>query len=267
MKVYYQDDAVTLYHGDARDGLPVERHETVACAVSSPPYNCGIGYDTHDDVMPWIKYDSLARWVAVHTYEACMPGARIWWNTAVSIPEHPDNDTKKRVLLGDMWANIFVANGFDLIDSIAWTSKRGAGCAWGSHRSPTSPNLRGDHERITVACKGQWERTAPPGFEGWKDQLGDWETMCSTVWDIQPETRTPDGCPVPFPESLAARCIRLSTWPGETVFDPFAGSGTTLVAARNLGRKAVGIELSEAYCAQAAERLAQGSLDLFGGAA
>ena len=78
--------------------------------------------------------------------------------------------------------------------------------------------------------------------------------------------RSPRNHPAPFPEELAARCIRLSTWPGETVLDPFMGSGTTLLAARNLGRKAIGIDLTERYCEIAATRLAQGSLDLFGAA-
>jgi site-specific DNA-methyltransferase (adenine-specific) len=48
-----------------------------------------------------------------------------------------------------------------------------------------------------------------------------------------------------MPLELAARAIRLSTWPGETVLDPFAGTVTTLLADRQLGRRAVGIEVSE----------------------
>jgi site-specific DNA-methyltransferase (adenine-specific) len=65
---------------------------------------------------------------------------------------------------------------------------------------------------------------------------------------------------------LARRCIRLSTWPGEVVLDPFAGTGTTLLAARQLGRRAIGIEISEDYCAQAVDRLAQGAFDFLGAA-
>jgi len=65
---------------------------------------------------------------------------------------------------------------------------------------------------------------------------------------------------------LARRCVRLSTWPDEVVLDPFAGSGTTLLAARQLGRRAVGIEASERYCQLAARRLAQRSLDFRGAA-
>jgi site-specific DNA-methyltransferase (adenine-specific) len=65
---------------------------------------------------------------------------------------------------------------------------------------------------------------------------------------------------------VARRCIRLSSWPGETVLDPFAGSGTTLLAARQLGRRAIGVEASERYCELAVERLAQGEL-AFDGAA
>ncbi len=67
--------------------------------------------------------------------------------------------------------------------------------------------------------------------------------------------------PTEKPIGILDPLIRYACPPGGTVLDPFAGSGSTLVAARDSGRKAVGIEASEAYCAAIANRLAQGSLD------
>ena len=138
--------------------------------------------------------------------------------------------------------------------------------AWGSWQSPAAPHLRFGWEPAICARIGSWERTPPPGGERWRDQAGDWAVLCRNVWRVPPGASTPSEHPAVMPLELARRCIRLSTWPGQTVLDCFAGSGTTLVAARQLGRRAIGIETSERYCEMAALRLRQGVLD-FGGTA
>jgi site-specific DNA-methyltransferase (adenine-specific) len=167
-------------------------------------------------------------------------------------------------MLAHRWASVLEGSGLDLVDQVAWCSPRGAGTVWGSWESPAAPNLRGDWESLLVASSGGWERTPPEGAEAWRDRVGGWAGLCSTVWNLTPARR--DGHPAPFPIELARRAVRLSTWPGEVVLDPFAGSGTTLLAARQLGRRAIGIEASERYCALAIDRLSQTALDFQGAA-
>jgi site-specific DNA-methyltransferase (adenine-specific) len=268
---FYDDGQVTLFCADFR-AVDVAAG-SVAAVVTSPPYNVGLDYDGHErgDSLAWPEYWSLAADAAGVMARALVEGGRVWVNTAVSVPADPDPGGphsgrcgKARVMLAHQWAGVLEAAGLVLVDQVAWCSPRGAGTAWGSWESPAAPNLRGDWESILVACAGGWERRAPVGCEGWRDTVGAWASLCSTVWNLTPARR--GGHPAPFPVELARRAIRLSTWPNELVFDPFAGSGSTLLAARQLGRRAIGIERSERYCELAVSRLAQGGLDFQGAA-
>jgi site-specific DNA-methyltransferase (adenine-specific) len=283
MTPFYDDGTVTIWCADLRDVPASELAEAAACVVTSPPYNVGLVYDGDDqgDALAWDTYWRLADTAADLMGRALVRGGRAWVNTAVSVPEVPAPDgphsgqaAKRRVLLARGWADALeLGGGFVLVDQVSWQSIRAGGCAWGSWQSPAAPNLRGDHELVTVACKGAWERPIPEGMESWRDSVGDWQALCSTVWSVPtvggrmaPGTNTPGavGHPAPMPVEVARRCIRLSTWPGETVLDPFAGLGTMLLAARQLGRRAIGIERSERYCELAVRRLAQMSLDFEG---
>ena len=267
---FYDDGEVTIYCADLRMvALPAS---SVAAVVTSPPYNVGLDYDATPDTLPWPDYWGLADDTAAVIASVLVRGGRAWVNTAVSVPEisedrgpHAGCTAKRRVMLAYGWATALAGVGLSLVDQVAWCSPRGAGTAWGSWESPSAPNLRGDWESILIASSGEWERI-PPADVGrdWRDGVGCWPSMCSTVWNLRPADRA--GHPAPFPIELARRAVRLSTWPGEVVLDPFAGSGTTLLAARQLGRRAIGIEASERYCELAVSRLAQTALDFRGAA-
>jgi site-specific DNA-methyltransferase (adenine-specific) len=75
------------------------------------------------------------------------------------------------------------------------------------------------------------------------------------LWTFQGENPKRVGHPAPFPLELPKRCIKLFSYVGDVVLDPFVGSGTTLVAAYLLRRKAIGIDISRKYCEMARERL------------
>jgi DNA modification methylase len=104
-----------------------------------------------------------------------------------------------------------------------------------------------------VAPGGRWREGGKPAREAGVLRVANYNTQALD----RPDHPTPK--PVGLMERLIAKC------PPGTIADPFAGSGSTLVAAKNLGRRAIGVELDERYCEIAAKRLAQDTL--FGGAA
>jgi DNA modification methylase len=259
---------VRVMHGNARAlDLP---SESVDAVVTSPPYNLGIEYDGVSDRLPWEEYRALARDSCAEMARVLVPGGRAWVNIMRTEPEEPTLGTHRngqwgakggllvpRVNLAGLWAEALEAAGLNYRDTVAWIQDSHDGaCSWGSWRLPSAPNLRGDHEVILLFHKGPWKRETPEGMESWRDDLPGWETICRNVWRIPPAQRT--GHPAPFPVELPSRCIRLSTWPGQTVLDPFMGYGTALQAAWNLGRHAIGVDLSKSYVAHVEAKLSAG---------
>ena len=77
------------------------------------------------------------------------------------------------------------------------------------------------------------------------------------IWSFSGESKKKVGHPAPFPIELPRRCIKLFSYTGDTVLDPFLGSGTTLIAAYLNKRKGIGVEIDKEYCDLAIKRLKQ----------
>ena len=75
------------------------------------------------------------------------------------------------------------------------------------------------------------------------------------MWNFSGESKNKIGHPSPFPVELPKRCIKLFSFVGETVLDPFLGSGTTLVASLDNNRVGIGLEINKNYCELAIKRL------------
>lgn len=243
----------TVRKGDAT-ALPL-KDESVHCVVTSPPYNVGIEYDGYDDQIDFIEYDRMAAAASREMYRVLVPGGRAWVNVMQAVPVQVndaavgDKPADERFPLGDLWLDALLSAGFHYRDTITWIQDSHDGaCAWGSYRMPSAPNLRGCYEIILCVYKGKTWKRSPPAMKGWMEPapplsaVTPWTDLVRNVWTMRPERRSP-GAPAPFPLELPTRCLRLSTWPGETVLDPFAGSGTTVRAARAWDRLGIGFDL------------------------
>lgn len=244
---YYQDDQVTLYQGDCLEVMADLGPGSVDIVVTSPPYNMGLvpggngrgmyrpgannkggrfreGYGQHSDALDQSDYDAWQRVVLAECWRVARLG--IFYNHRPRV-EHG--------ILRDPLSNDF---GIPLRQRIIWN--RGTGI---------DVNLRAfctRGEYILLFAKPEFELVSHAA-----SGMGD-------VWNLGIEYGVQDH-PAPFPVSLPTRCIEATG--ARSVLDPFAGSGTTLRAAANLGIKAVGIELEERYCEVVARRLDQMALD------
>ncbi|MFW9769864.1 MAG: DNA-methyltransferase [Candidatus Thorarchaeota archaeon] len=121
--------------------------------------------------------------------------------------------------------------------------------SWGSY--PYPPNLISSYPYewiIVFAKKGKRKPVDPEIKDASKithDEFTNW--VQNSIWDFQPASAKQEKHPAPFPEELPRRCIRLYSFVGDTVLDPFAGSGTTLKVARELGRNSIGYEINPAF--------------------
>jgi site-specific DNA-methyltransferase (adenine-specific) len=119
--------------------------------------------------------------------------------------------------------------------------------------SASAPYVIAPVELIVVLYKQKWKK-----FSGSrKSDISKKEFMEYTngIWTFSGESKKKVGHPTPFPIELPRRCIKLFSFLGDVILDPFMGSGTTLIAAYLNNRKAIGIEIDESYCELAKERL------------
>jgi site-specific DNA-methyltransferase (adenine-specific) len=239
VKPYYQDDAVTIYHARCEDVIPYLN--VLGGVVTSPPYNQGDmsggyanlagGYASYEDALPPDEYVAWQRAILAGCWERLEDRGAIFYNH------------KPRIRDGVAWLPLELNPGLPLRQIITWT--RPSGCNWSeTHLMPL-------YEWIMLFAK--------PGFRFSKAT-----SVVGDVWAVNHQGNgRPDGHPAPFPLGLAARAIRiLSESTYRPILDPFMGSGTTLRAAKNLGCKAIGVEIEERYCEIAAKRCAQEVLDL-----
>ena len=227
MSVYYQDESVTLYHGDCREVLAGMADESVAAVLTDPPYTERTHSKARTPERAGVtSFESITDSGLREILSSSARVSRGWvvatldYRHAVEFDVNPPEGL--RVLRLGVWVKT----------------------------NPT-PQLTGDRP-----AQG-WESIA---YMHRSDRRSKWSgggTHGNYVAPIPP----PEGHPTAKPLPLVSQWVRWFTEPGDVVLDPFAGSGTTLRAAVNEGRRAIGVEIDERYCELIAARLSQGVLD------
>jgi site-specific DNA-methyltransferase (adenine-specific) len=229
LTIYYQDDHVTLYHGDSRDIM--ETIESVDHIITDPPYSTA----THKG--------ARTRTIGANS------------NTLVSFDEWTAEDLDEAFKQFGKIVRGWVVATMDWRHVAKLAEQEPPGLRFvrfGVWVKPNStPQLTGDRP-----AQG-WEAIA---FLHNSDKRLSWNGGGKRgVWTANtiPAVDHPTAKPLP----LVADWVRLFTDHGQTILDPFAGSGTTLAAAKQEGRRAIGVELEEKYCEIIANRLSQGAFD------
>lgn len=250
--------------GDSRrmDEVP---DKSVALVVTSPPYFAGKEYETDlgRDGVPasYGEYLQMLRDVFAECVRTLEPGGRMAVNVA-NLGRKP-----YRSLSADVIGILQDELRLLLRGEVIWRKARGASgnVAWGSYRSPANPVLRDVTERVIIASKGRFDRALTRGerassglphlTESTVLTADEYMEATLDVWDIPAESARRVRHPAPFPVALPARLINLYTYKDDLVLDPFMGSGSTLVAAVESDRRAVGYDLDRRYARIAEARV------------
>lgn len=239
MKPYYADDSVTIYHGDTLNVL-AGIDAPVDSVVTDPPYASGTRNETQRGSSGAMLRGARFADKPIMNDQMTTTGF-IWFMREVGMTLNrvlPDGASLLSFIDWRQWPN--------LVAVLETCNFRVQGMVvWDKGHFGMGNGFRSQHELICHAAKG-------------KPEIHD-----KGVGNVFRFARVePVDHPSPKPEGLLQRLVTTVTAPNGVVLDPFMGSGTTLRAAKNTGRRAIGIEIEERYCDLAAGRLSQECFDV-----
>lgn len=246
-EVFFHQDSLWIYQADILEISSI-KNGSVDLVVTSPPYNVDIKYNSHDDALSYQDYLSFTRKWLAKCYGFLKDDGRFCLNIPLD-----KNKGGQQSVSADI-TTIAKSVGFRYHSTIIWNEQNiSRRTAWGSWLSATAPYVIAPVEVILVLYKKEWRKTSGSRqSDVTKDEFMDWT---NGVWTFMGESKKRIGHPAPFPVELPRRCIKLFSFVGDTVLDPFLGSGSTLLACLRTNRKGIGIEVDRKYCELARGRL------------
>jgi len=244
---YYSQKNIHIYNGDVLNKYSFSK-EFADLIVTSPPYNVGIDYNSNDDELTYQQYLEFSETWMKNCYNWSKTQARFLLN----IPLDKNKGGHKSV--GADLTRIAQNVGWKYHSTIIWNegniSRR---TAWGSWMRASAPYVIAPVELIVILYKDQWKKTNGTRISDITKE--EFMEYTNGIWTFPGESKKRIGHPAPFPKELPYRAIKLFSFKNDVVFDPFMGSGTTLIVAAQTDRIGVGLEIDKKYCELAKNRI------------
>lgn len=246
---FFQTENITIYNEDFLSDKYIPK-ASIDLIVTSPPYNVDIHYGHHKDNMAYDAYlEFTHKWIG-KCFELVKDDGRLCLNIPLD-----KNKGGQQSVYADI-TEVAKKIGWQYHSTIIWNegniSRR---TAWGSFMSASAPYVIAPVEVIVILYKKYWKKTSgSKNNDITKKEFIDWT---NGMWTFNGESKKKIGHPAPFPIELPKRAIKLFSFVGDTILDPFVGSGTTLIASYLLKRKGIGVDIDKSYCKLSKTRLEQ----------
>ena len=254
-KEYLRHKNVLLFQGNVLEADTFDK-EFIDLIVTSPPYNVGMDYNSNDDELSYEQYLEFSEKWMTNCFKWSKTQARFMLNIPL------DKNKGGHQSVGADLTTIAKKVGWKYHTTIIWNegniSRR---TAWGSWKSASAPFIIAPVELLVIFYKDQWKKTNGTKISDiGRDEFIEWT---NGMWTFNGESGKRIGHPAPFPRELPHRAIKMFSYVRDVVFDPFTGSGTTLIEASNNNRIGVGLELDPTYCELSKNRILKetGSID------
>lgn len=246
-KFFVQEKNFTIINDDVLTTSAIDG-DSIDLIVTSPPYNVDIKYNSHKDDISYAEYLEFSeKWL-----RRCYDWLREDGRLCLNVPLDKNKGGQQSVGADFTW--LAKSIGYKYHSTIIWNegniSRR---TAWGSWMSASAPFVIAPVELILILYKYKWKKTSgSKKSDVTRDEFMNWT---NGIWTFNGESKKKVGHPAPFPLELPKRCVKMFSYVGDTVLDPFMGSGTTLLAAAMYGRNGIGIEVDKGYCKLAQLRI------------
>jgi site-specific DNA-methyltransferase (adenine-specific) len=243
--IFYQEKDNKIICDDFLKSKVVKK-DSIDLTITSPPYNVDLFYDSYKDNLSYKEYlDFSSKWIK-KVYKLTKTTGRFCLNIPLD-----KNKGGQQSVYADL-TTIAKKVGWQYHSTVIWNEQNiSRRTAWGSWLSASAPYVIAPVEMIVILYKTEWKKNYRGESDISKQEFQDWT---NGVWNFNGESKKRIGHPAPYPVELPKRCIKLFSYVGDLILDPFLGSGTTLIASATLQRKGMGFDIDKSYCEIAKKR-------------